>query len=549
MSTQQREEGSVSEHTETEVLVVGAGPTGLMLAGLLARAGVRPRLIDRRDSTPQESRALAVAARTLEVFDDIGIAKRALARGRPMIAIEAHDGDRTVATIEIDDVESPFPFVLCLPQYDTEQLLLAYVETHEVRPEWSAELIGLEQLDGRVEATLRHGDGHLERVSARYLVGCDGARGKVRHHAEIPQHGKDLRKKFLLADVSTNWNLFGNHLHAFFSEHGTFAAIPMPKNKTWRILAQYDGPDVGEHPDLAVFKQIIAQRTPLDPEVFDPVWTTTFNAYQRRAEIFRKGNVLIAGDAAHSHSPIGGQGMNTGLQDAYNLAWKLAMVVNGTAGDPILDSYSYERARVADAVLSMTGRATTAITLRGAIPRLVRERVLSFVSHFHGPQVQIAQSIGELAIDYRTSPLVHDDWSGKPETRLGQPVPRAGDLAPDAFVETSSGVQSIRRIVGGGRHHLLLFAGHVTDAAKATELSNGLRAALPDYCDASVVTRGPLVEVPEGVLLDQRGLLHTRYGLDGGPAMYLVRPDQYIGFRSDRAGTAELNQYFVKNFG
>jgi len=360
MRTQQREEGSVSGHTETEVLVVGAGPTGLMLSGLLARAGVRPRLIDRRDSTLQESRALAIGARTLEVFDDIGIAKRALARGRPMIAIEAHDGDRTVATIEIDDVESSFPFGLCLPQYDTEQLLLAYDETYDVRPEWSAELIGLEQFDGRVEAILRHGDGHLERVSARYLVGCDGAHGRVRHHAEIRQHGEDLRKKFLLADVSTKWDLFGNHLHAFFSEYGAFAAIPMPKNKAWRILAEYDGPDAGEHPDLAVFKQIIAQRTPLDPEVFDPVWTTAFNAYQRRAGVFRKGSVLIAGDAAHSHSPIGGQGMNTGLQDAYNLAWKLAMVVKGTAGDSILDTYSHERTSVADAVLSMTGRATKA---------------------------------------------------------------------------------------------------------------------------------------------------------------------------------------------
>jgi 2-polyprenyl-6-methoxyphenol hydroxylase-like FAD-dependent oxidoreductase len=542
-------ERSVSEHIETEVLVVGAGPTGLLLSGLLARAGVRPRLIERRDSNPQESRALAIVARTLEVFDDIGIAQQVLAQGRPMIAIEAHDGARTVATIEIDDVESPFPFGLCLPQYDTEQLLLAYNETLQVCPEWDTELIGLAQLDGHVEATLRHGDGRLEQLSARYLVGCDGARGEVRHHAEIPQQGRDLRKRFLLADVSTNWDLSGNHLHAFFSKHGAFAAIPMPKNKAWRILAEYDDPGVGEHPDLAVFKQVIAQRTPLDPEVFDPVWTTAFNAYQRRAETFRKGNVLIAGDAAHSHSPIGGQGMNTGLQDAYNLAWKLAMVVNGTAGDSVLDTYSYERTRIADAVLSMTARATTAITLRGAVPRLMRERVVSFVSHFHGPQLQIARSFGELAIEYRNSPLVYDDWSGRTETRLGQPVPRAGDLAPDAFVETSAGVQSIRRVMRGGRHHLLLFAGHVSDAAEAIALGNSVRATLPDYCDASVVTRGPLVDVPGGVLLDQRGQLHTRYGLDEGPATYLVRPDQYIGFRSDRAGVAELKQYFAKNFG
>jgi 2-polyprenyl-6-methoxyphenol hydroxylase-like FAD-dependent oxidoreductase len=530
--------------SSTDALVVGAGPTGLLLGGALARAGVRPRLVDRRDGTPQESRALAVAARTLEVLDDLGLVPKALARGRPMIAIEAHHGERTVATIEIDDLDSPYPFGLCMPQSDTEEILLEYDDSLGVQPEWGAELVDLEQSDDAVVATLRHQDGSTERVRARYLVGCDGAHSAVRSLSGIEDHGEDLNRTFLLADTNTHWDLHPNHLHAFFNSHGAFAAIPMPEERCWRLFCEYDGPDLGRHPELDVFKRLVAERTPLDPNLFDPRWTTAFHAYQRRAETFKKGRVLLAGDAAHSHSPLGGQGMNTGLQDAYNLAWKLALTLRGKAGDELLESYSHERTRVAEGVLAMTGRATKAITLRGALPRAVRERVISFASQFTGVQQRIGRSLAELSINYRTSPIVRDEWDGKNENTHGQDIPRGGDLVADTFVVTSSGPETIRHVLAGGKHHLLLFVGHVTDAAELAKLRDEARAVLPEHATASVVTRGPLVEIREGVLLDQQGFLHTRYGLDEGPAMLLVRPDHYVGLRSDRHDLDAVRAYF-----
>jgi 2-polyprenyl-6-methoxyphenol hydroxylase-like FAD-dependent oxidoreductase len=534
----------MSDATTADVLIAGAGPTGLMLATVLARRGITARLVDKRQNTHQESRALALAARTLEVFDDLGLAEAAIGAGRPMTAVELHHDRQSVASIGLDDVESPFPFGLCLPQCVTEDLLCGHLAGQGVTPEWGVEVTGFAERDDHVEVTLTRADGGTETVRTRWLAGCDGAHSAVRRTAGIGSHGEDLHRQWVLADCSANWDLDGNRLHAFFNDEGAFAAIPLPEENGWRVLCEYEGSSPGPTPPLELVSKLVSERTSLDPRLYACRWTTYFGTRQRRADTFRSGRVFVAGDAAHSHSVIGGQGMNTGLQDAYNLGWKLALVLAGKAGTHVLDSYSHERTRVADGVLRLTGRATKMITFRG-VPASVRKRMAGLVTQLKGVQETVTRGISELAIDYRTSPLVTDRWRhGPEETSWGQPVPHAGDLSPDAHVTASQGIVRLRRALHPGGHTVLVFAGHEADEERLADLRKRARDAVSGYGDARVVTRGPLTAaVPEGVLFDRTGEVHRRYGAEDVRAVHLVRPDHYLGYRDDSHDFARLERH------
>ncbi|MBZ4016047.1 FAD-dependent monooxygenase [Streptomyces purpurogeneiscleroticus] len=529
-----------------DVLIAGAGPTGLMLAAVLLRHGIQPRLVDKRRAAHDESRALALAARTLEVFDGLGLVDDALAAGRPMVAIELHHNRRSVASLGLDEVESPFPFGLCLPQNITEDLLCNDLVRRGLTPQRGAEVTGFTDHEDHIEVRLQHADGTVEQVRSRWLVGCDGAHSTVRHLAGIADHGKDLERNWILADCSANWDLDGNRLHAFFNDEGAFAAIPLPEQDGWRVLCQYEGPSPGAAPPLELVSRLVQQRTPLDPRLFAPRWTTYFGSRQRRAATFRSGRVLLAGDAAHSHSVIAGQGMNTGLQDAHNLGWKLALVLAGRAGEQLLDTYAHERTRVAAGVLQLTERATKAITFRG-VPAALRQHMAAFATQFKGVQETVTRNISELTIDYRTSPLASDRWRhGAEDGSAGHMVPQAGDLSPDGYLHTASGITRLRRALDQQRHTVLVFVGHEMRPAELRRRREQARAAAAGYGEALLITRGPLSSLPEGVLLDRTGEVHKRYGAEGGPALHVVRPDHYIAYRDDRLDFSRLRSYWSR---
>jgi 2-polyprenyl-6-methoxyphenol hydroxylase-like FAD-dependent oxidoreductase len=528
-----------------QVVVVGAGPTGLMLAAVLCRQGIVPRIIDQRDGILNQSKALAVAARTLEIFDDLGIARQAVALGRPIRSLQIHYGTKLAATIDIDELESQFPYGLCLPQWETESILTEFGREHGLRVDWGVRLDKLIPYDDHVEMVLRHSHGEIERARSRWTVGCDGSHSTVRHQAGIRRHGKNLQHTFVLADCSARWDIDPHALHAWFNDSGAFAVIPMPKENGWRVLCEYrEADDPGAHPDLRLLSRLVSERTPLDPELFDSVWTTRFESWQRRAEAFRLGRVMIAGDAAHSHSAIGGQGMNTGLQDAFNLAWKLALVIRGLAGDVVLDAYSAERTSVADHVLRLTETATRAVTFRGVVPAGIRQRMAGFASQFAPVHTAVARGLGELGIHYRNSALVAERWSGPDKTRLGQHVPRAGDLAPDGYLHDGAIITRLRALIGDDRHCLLVFAGYLDDPAWLAALRHEAAKAVGKYATWYVVARGPLATAPDGVLMDPSGVVHARYGADREPVLYLLRPDHHIGYRDDRLDLDAVRRYW-----
>jgi 2-polyprenyl-6-methoxyphenol hydroxylase-like FAD-dependent oxidoreductase len=396
--------------SETQVLVVGAGPTGLVLAAELARYGVIPRVVDAGPEEIKESRAVAVAARSLEMLDDMGIAATAVERGIPLRALNFYQGTSLVAELDTTAVDSPFPMDLCIAQWQTTELLRNRVRELGVEIEWKTRVDAYDADAAGVTVNLVHGDGSTERSRTRWLIGCDGSHSTVRERAGIGWATADLRRGFILGDVTTRWDLVRDRFHVWFAKAGLVAVFPMPGGY-WRILADTPDDRPPRPPELRHFAGSVAERTPLSPDLRDLRWSSAFVAREGLADRFRKGRVLLAGDAAHSHSPIGGQGMNTGMQDAYNLGWKLALVASGQGDLALLESFETERRPVARAVVDATSTATRVATGNGLVARRARRHALHLLSRLNTVQQRFANAIGEHLVNYRDSALVSEHWS------------------------------------------------------------------------------------------------------------------------------------------
>ncbi|WP_261562258.1 FAD-dependent monooxygenase [Frankia tisae] len=533
------------------VLIVGGGPTGLLLAAELVRRGVPARVVDRTTAPrPPGSRALAVSGRTLMLLDDLGLATEAVRRGHPLRQIEVHDtGGRTAGTVvrlPIDRMPSPFPFTLSLPQPQTEDLLRGHATRVGVPIETGVECVDVHQADDHVVARLRHADGSTQALRADWLVGCDGAHSQVRSTAGIATYGYDLPESFALGDVVTDWARDRAHVQVTFSPAGLVAAFPMPGDRHWRFVANLpDLPGVADNrvagrlrdPDLASLQRLLDERLPDPPRLTEALWTSTFRTRQRRAATVRRGRVLLAGDAAHSHSPVGGQGMNTGLQDAYALGWRLALVVRGQADASLLDTYAAEREPVADRLLTGTARATRAVTAQHPAARQARGLALRLIAASPPLGRWAAGVFSQLGLGYPDSPLTESE-PGHRGRRRGVPGP--GALAPDVALATPDG-PTLRQATRTPWFSLLLFAGSDRDAARRLrDDAARIRARFGDLVTARVVaTTGTGTG---GTVLDPTGLARVRYGAAVGEAV-LVRPDGYLAHRSTGDHVGRLERY------
>ena len=550
----------------TEVLIVGAGPTGLLLAAELARASVGVRIVDKAPRPVGESRAFGVVARTLEIFDDLGIAEEAIRRGRRLDSMNLYDGGRSLARFDMSELDSPFPFILGLPQYETEDLLGELAEGFGVRVERPLALTALEQDSDGVTATLSRPDGETEKCRARWVVGCDGAHSAVRREAGFSHTGPDLKSRFALLDARAELDLPNDGVHIFFHPDGALALFPLPQENYWRVAADLPPEtELPEEPDLELFERLIAGRTPLRARLSDPLWVAGFSPRERKVDGYRRGRVLLAGDAAHTHSPVGAQGMNTGLGDVHNLGWKLALVVRGEAHDSVLDFYTAEREPVARGVLAGTRAATRLVTLSSPVSRRLRRRVLGFLSSFGAVQRRGPRYFHQLHVNYRKSPIVEErqppllprsshEEPGAGHLGLSERLafrrgPRAGVLAPDAPVRQEGRPKRLRRVLQGPEHSLLVFTG----LGASGEDHAGLRFAIEevrrrfgDRVDTHVIFPGEAVPEIVGdygsVLLDPGGVCHSRYGARAG-CLYLVRPDEHVGFRAQPKDPEALLEY------
>ena len=533
-----------------DALIVGAGPTGLTLAAGLSRFDVQFRVIDRAVDRAHESRALAVQARSLEILQSLGLGEELVRRGNVSARLFIHLDIRRAALVRLGDfgrTDTRFPFILFVSQAETEAVLGDYLASIGVVIERGVELLDHVPEPDCVRCLLRSRDGKEEVLRVRYLAGCDGAHSTIRKRAGIPFEGAAYLQDFMLGDVEVDGPLERDALHSFALRRGVAVFFPLGRPTTWRVIAASGGgsgrrfggghertapPDAEVSTDtdelsLEELQKVVDDATGGGLVLRDPAWLSHFRLHHRQAKHYRAGRTFLAGDAAHIHSPVGGQGMNTGIQDAWNLAWKLALVVQGKAIDALLDSYEAERWPVGHRLLRYTDRAFTLFTraISGGRPaawfrRLVAARVVPRIFASRRLRAYGFHLVSQLGIRYRNSPAVAE---GEPRLQVG---PRAGDRLPDAKIQHDGRQTYLQQELAGPSLHLLL-CGTIDgwDQSKT--------AAITARHSGVVVIHYLTARSFPGALVDTGGEVLSRLGVGGtqDSAQYLVRPDGHVGFR------------------
>lgn len=559
MNELQPRPGGSEPPVDPSVLVVGAGPVGLTLACELLRHGVPCRVVDLADGPSLWSKAAVVHARTLEVFEAMGVADEALARGRRVHGIGLFDRDKRIGHVGTHDLDSSFPFMLGLSQRDTELVLEAHFGALGGRVERRVELC---QLDGDV-ATLAHPDGRRERVRHAYLCACDGAHSTVRHALGVPFEGTTYEESVLQADVRIRWPFAVPDDEGLFfvSPAGPIGALPVLAQDRYRLVVLL-APEERADPTLPQFQRLLDERGPAGCEVSDPAWMVTFRFHRRMVPRYRVGRAFLVGDAAHVHSPVGGQGMNMGIQDAFNLAWKLALVMRGKGDARLLDSYHPERAPIAAATLRGTDAATRAATrvlgLKSPLARRLRDDLFGLVGKLPFVEGRVASLLGGVSVDYRDSPIVgeHAAPLGTPGAAMAPGIadwisfdrgPRPGERVADVDLdELHEGHERLHEVLRGTEHKLLLFPGKTEGYATLGKVAAAVEARWGALVKTLVVsapgdeTAGLAWSGP--ILSDAGGALRQRFGARS-ECLYLIRPDGYVGYRCQPASEEHLLAY------
>jgi 2-polyprenyl-6-methoxyphenol hydroxylase-like FAD-dependent oxidoreductase len=494
---------------DCQVLIVGAGPTGLVLACELLTRGIGIRIIDKGDGVPRQSRALGIHARTLEVFDMMGLAERFDTRGQVVRRFHLYADGRTLVQLDLARSGSTFGYMLDVPQDVTETILRDRVSELGGRIEDGTELTGLGADPGGVTATVTGPGGAVATIAADYVVGADGAHSRVRSELGLDFRGHPYTQDWLLADVHLAWDRPEDEMHAFFRRDGRpLIAMPMREHR-WRVILPYAGDRDRQAPTLEEIQRLVGERAPEPVPVSDPTWLATFRCQRRSTHIYRRDRVMLAGDAVHIHSPAGGQGMNTGIMDAHNLAWKLALVASGGGPDSLLDSYGAERGPVARDVLALTHALVTLGTVTGPGPRAARNVLVPLAGRLAPVQRRAVRRLSHVSVAYPSSPLT---LPGRIRTGI-----RPGQRMPD--LEVTDGERTFR-LYSGMQHraHVLLLGGQ-------GDVPPGLRC----WLDRVIVVRAA-------------GRAPTR-------RVYLLRPDGYVAARGSAARPDTLVAYLRLVFG
>ena len=469
--------------TDTDVLIVGAGPVGLFLANECARRGLRYRIVETHATQSQYSKALAIFPRTLEIFDMANLVGPFLEAANRVTSVAIIAGEHQLAHMPFTPEETPYSFVAMVPQDVTEKLLVEELQRRGGHVDYETTFVSAVQHDDSVTATLDQ-KGKSVELSAAFVVGCDGAHSAVRHLLDIPFEGAMYDALFLLADIQSNETLPADQLQLCPNEVGPVAIFPMSATRR-RIVAMINDKE-GEAPSLEMVQRILRERAPKGLEAQALHWSSYFQIHHRQAANLSVGHVFIAGDAAHIHSPFGGQGMNTGLHDVWNLAWKLDLAVRGHANGELLESYTAERRPVIKSVVETTDFMTKALGTPNKLAQALRDTVIPMVSRLAPFQHAFVQRLSELGIAYSGSPIV--EGSGK---RYFDDAVRAGKLL----------------------HRFLLVVGG--------DAQQPVQAAAKQLADSM----SDLVEL----------------NLDGAKGTTLVRPDGYIAYSAHSADPSALD--------
>ncbi|MBD5654287.1 MAG: FAD-dependent monooxygenase, partial [Candidatus Eremiobacteraeota bacterium] len=418
---------------KTAVLVVGAGPVGLTAAIELARYGVSVRIVDKLPKRSDKSKALAMWARTLELFDRAGVSDSLIAAGIEATGSRMFAGGRQIGEVTLDHLASVHPYVLLVTQDETERVLEEHLASLGVVVERGVALTTFDDNDERIAATLLGADGTVDRLDTDWLVACDGAHSGVRHALGKPFDGTTVATDFVLADVhlAGSTEISRTRISMFAHADGLLLLFPIGRDR-FRVIADL-GDATGEHPPdptLESVQTLIDARGPGGITVHDSLWLSAFRINERQVEDYRAGRVFLAGDAAHVHSPAGGQGMNTGMQDACNLAWKLALVVEGGCSSKLLSTYDSERRPVAREMIAETSKLSAVMTMNNPVLQSVRNHAIALLLGLPAVRLALADRLSELTIGYPDSVLTHAAGRANGGPRPGARAPARGGERP-----------------------------------------------------------------------------------------------------------------------
>ena len=470
------------------------------MAAELTRFGVSVRIIDKAAKRTDKSKALVMWSRTVELIDRMGCGSTFLASGCRTSNVTVVAGSKRIGSIALDGLETPHPYALMIPQSETERLLEQHLDSLGVRIERSVELVKFTETNNQVAASLRLEDGSEESTVSSWLIGCDGAHSTVRHQLGLTFSGRTLKSSWILADVGLRGDSVPGGFEIGWHSDGALAIFLVSPDR-YRIIANAgtsrDGATRSD-PTLEEVQALLDRRGPGGIVAHDPTWLSSYVINERIVDRYRSGRCFLAGDSAHIHSPAGGQGMNTGIQDACNLAWKLALICRGVCEpEPLLGSYNTERRAVGKRVVSDTGKITALAVLRGAIPQAVRNRVAPLVFNLPPVVKKIAAKMAEISIGYPRSPLTEPSLQF-----FGGPIP--GSRAPIREGEAPVGSGDLPRFI--------LFASPDDQSAALCE-------GYPDLLD-------PTFPKPFRV---------------GG--MWLVRPDGYVALVARQGDWRSVERY------
>jgi 2-polyprenyl-6-methoxyphenol hydroxylase-like FAD-dependent oxidoreductase len=508
---------------KTEVLIIGAGPTGLALACQFIRYGIDFIILDKKETTTPHSKAIGVQARTLEIYEQIDLAKPLIAKGaiaeraklvvRSKVRGEAEFG-------ELGKGLSPYPFVLIVEQGKHEKILHEQIKSNGREVLWQTELLSFTQDESGVKANVSKANGETEEIEAKFLVGCDGASSTVRHSLGLKFEGSTFERLFYVADVEINWSFKHDGLYACLAKTTSTAFFPMPGETSYRIVGTF--PE--DHPrevDEILYEEVetqIVKDTGIKLDITHVNWFSVYKVHTRHVNRFSQGRCFLAGDSAHIHTPAGAQGMNTGIQDGYNLAWKLWLVLQERANFGILETYNEERLENAKKLLKTTDQFFNIFASRDWFIAFLRTSIAPYIAGFalrtDAVKKFLFPRVSQIGINYRHSSLSQNGGGGLNV--------KAGDRMPYFLIDGSSVYDRLRQ----PKFHLVVFS----DATQKdlALLDSELAHQYEELLDFNVIPLSPpIVEI---------------FGTDK-PFNVLLRPDNYIGFISPAASLDGVRGY------
>lgn len=533
------------------VLIAGAGPTGLTLAISLTLQDIPCRIIDKLATATAQSRAAGIHARSLEIFRQLGIVDETIQQGVQAHAIAIHAGGKQIAHLDYTMADSPYNFAIMLPQTDTEAILTQRLTQLGIKIEREVELIEFHQENAVVSAQLQHSNGDIEQITAPYLFGCDGAHSIVRKSLDVAFVGKTIEEHWSLADVTATWNAPHDELHIYLSDAGVLLIFPLG-NDRFRIATNFRAHGVSAEAELTLeeFQSIADSNLTIKMMMKETSWLSFFSINYRKASQYHQGRVFLLGDAAHIHSPAGGQGMNTGMQDAFNLAWKITAVIKNEAKPTLLDSYYAERSAVAESVLKDTERLTNMVTLKNPLLKFLRNNIMPILTKHKKLQHQLIKKMSQVGIHYAPSQIISEDWLGKKYGAYSNSGYRAANLS--LTNPTTQQTVELHSVLEAYTYYAVIFLPDEQFNAEVLGNIKQLMKRLPHQFKTIIITTSAknCTAIQQAypnttALLDIKQYCRLEYDIEVA-AIYIIRPDGYIAYRNQPLSAQSVLSYLEK---